>query len=115
MIGEDASSLLGCMILNSIQLAALYRARLSASERVPFYVYVDEMQSYVTTAYVDILSESRKYGISLFLTHQYIDELEEPIRKAIFGNVGTIITFRVGTNDAEILATEFYLVFSWRI
>jgi len=111
-LGEDASALLGCIILTSIQLAALYRARLQPHERTPFYVYVDEMHSFLTLSFADMLAEARKYGIGLFLTHQYIEQLDERIRKAIFGNVGTIISFRVGAKDAEYMAKEFCPVFT---
>ncbi len=111
-LGEDASTLLGSILLTSIQNAALYRARQDENSRVPFYIYVDEMQSYVTLSFADLLSESRKYGISLFLTNQYVTQLDEKVRDAVFGNVGTLITFRVGAVDAEYLAKEFYPVFS---
>lgn len=111
-LGEDASALLGCFILTSIQLAALYRAKQPEHSRVSFYVYIDEMHSFVTLSFADILAEVRKYGLSLFLAHQYIDQLDERIRTAIFGNVGTIIAFRVGATDAHYLEKEFEPVFS---
>ena len=76
------------------------------------HIYIDEMHSLITLAFADILSEARKYKLSLFLTHQYISQLQEPIRKAIFGNVGTMISFRVGAEDAGYLAKEFYPIFS---
>lgn len=110
-LGEDASALLGSMILTTIQHAALYRARLAPEDRVPFYCYIDEMHSFVTLSFIGILGESRKYGLSLFLAHQYIEQLDERIRAAIFGNVGTIISFRLGAVDAEYVAKEFYPVF----
>jgi len=111
-LGEDASALLGSILLTTIQHAALYRARLAPEDRVPFYCYIDEMHSFVTLSFIGILAESRKYGLSLFLAHQYIEQLDERIRAAIFGNVGTIISFRVGAADAEYLAKEFYPVFT---
>ncbi len=111
-IGEDASSLLGAMIINSIQLAALHRASMPEHTRRPFYLYIDECHSFVTLAFATILAEARKYGLSLFLAHQYIEQLDERVRAAIFGNVGSMITFRVGANDAESLAKEFYPVFT---
>ncbi|OJW84170.1 MAG: hypothetical protein BGO69_11910 [Bacteroidetes bacterium 46-16] len=111
-LGEDASALLGSVILTTIQHAALYRARLAPEERVPFYCYIDEMHSFLTLSFIGILAESRKYGLSLFLAHQYLEQLDERIRAAIFGNVGTIISFRVGASDAEYLAKEFYPVFN---
>lgn len=111
-IGEDASALLGSMLVNAIQLAALSRASLPEYKRIPFYLYVDEMQSFVSLSFADILAEARKYKLSLFLAHQYIDQLHEKIRSAIFGNVGTVISFRIGAEDAEYLAREFFPVFN---
>lgn len=110
-LGEDASALLGCIILTAIQHSALFRARQEEQLRTPFYVYIDEMHSFVTLSFANILAEGRKYGLSLFLTHQYIEQLDERIRSAIFGNVGTILSFRIGATDAEYLAKEFYPVF----
>lgn len=110
-LGEDASSILGSILVTSIQLAALFRSTRSEHERIPFYLYVDEMHSFISLSFADILSEARKYKLSLFLTHQYIDQLHEKIRSAIFGNVGTIISFRIGAEDAEHLAKEFRPVF----
>jgi type IV secretory pathway TraG/TraD family ATPase VirD4 len=110
-LGEDASALLGSIVLTTIQHAALYRARLTPAERVPFYCYIDEMHSFVTLSFIGILAESRKYGLSLFLAHQYIEQIDERIRSAIFGNVGTIIAFRVGAADAQYLMKEFHPIF----
>lgn len=111
-IGEEASALLGSMLLTSIQSATLCRAPYGPHQRIPFYLYVDEMHSFVTLSFADILAESRKYGLSLFLAHQYIEQLHEKIRSAIFGNVGTLISFRIGAEDAEYLKKEFDPVFS---
>ena len=111
-IGEDASSLLGAMLVNSIQLAAMHRANIPENQRRPFYLYIDECQSFVTLSFANILSEARKYGLGLFLTHQYIEQLDERVRAAIFGNAGTVISFRVGAVDADYLAKEFYPVFT---
>ena len=111
-IGEDASSLLGSILLTSIQLAAMHRATQPVDTRKPFYLYIDEMHSFISLSFVDVLAEARKYGLSLFLTHQYIEQIDERIRGAIFGNVGTIISFRVGATDAEYLETEFYPIFN---
>jgi len=111
-IGEDASSLLGAILINAILLAALHRANQLEHTRRPFYLYIDECHSFVTLAFAGILAEARKYGLSLFLAHQYIEQLDERIRAAIFGNVGTMIVFRVGATDAEHLAKEFYPVFT---
>ena len=112
VIGEDASALFGSMLVTAIQLAALKRAAIPEQDRIPFYLYVDEMHSFVSLSFADILSEARKYGLSLFLTHQYIEQLHEKIRAAIFGNVGTIISFKVGAEDALTLEKEFHPIFS---
>jgi energy-coupling factor transporter ATP-binding protein EcfA2 len=106
-IGEDAASLLGSMLVTSIQLAALHRAEQAENKRRPFYLYVDEMQSFISTSFADTLAEARKYKLSLFLAHQYIEQINEEVRAAIFGNVGTIISFRLGWSDAAYLAKEF--------
>ena len=111
-IGEDACALLGSMLVTSIQLAAMHRATQEEHKRRPFYLYIDEMHSFITLAFADILAEARKYKLSLFIAHQYIHQLQEPVRKAIFGNVGTIISFRVGAEDAEYLAREFHPTFT---
>lgn len=110
-LGEDASTILGSILTTSIQLTALYRATQPEHERIPFYLYIDEAHSFITQSITDILAEARKYKLSLFLAHQYLDQLQEPIRKAIFWNVGTIISFRIGATDAEYLAKEFYPTF----
>jgi len=111
-IGEDCSSLLGSILVTSIQLAALFRSTQKEEDRIPFYLYVDEMHSFISLSFIDILAEARKYKLSLFLTHQYIDQIHEKIRSAIFGNVGTIISFRVGSQDSEYLEKEFYPIFN---
>ena len=110
-IGEDTSSFLGGMIVSSIMLAAAGRADIPESERKPFHLYVDEVHNFLTLAFTNILSESRKYGLDLILAHQYIAQLDEKVRSAIFGNVGTIISFRAGVEDAPFLAREFRPVF----
>lgn len=107
-IGEDSCALLGAMIITQIQLAALSRANISEKERRSFYCFVDEIHSFLTQSFGDILSEARKYGLHLVLAHQYIEQLEDNLKAAIFGNVGTLISFRVGAEDAKYLAREFY-------
>jgi len=107
-LGEDASSILGSILVTSIQLAALFRSTQPEQQRIPFYLYVDEMHSFISLSFADILAEARKYKLSLFLTHQYIDQLHEKVRSAVFGNVGTIISFRIGAEDAEHLVKEFH-------
>jgi len=110
-IGEDNCALLGAMIVTKLQLAALSRSDIPEEKRKTFYLYVDEIHNFLTVSFADILSESRKYGLSLILAHQYIEQLEVEIRTAIFGNVGTIVSFRVGAEDAKYLAKEFSPVF----
>jgi len=111
-LGEDASALLGSMLITSIQSATLYRAIQKEEQRRSFYLYVDEMQSFVTQSFADLLAEARKYKLGMFLAHQYIAQLPENLRAAIFGNVGTMISFRVGSTDAEVLEKEFYPTFN---
>jgi hypothetical protein len=106
-LGEDVSALLGCMLVSAIQLSALQRAKQPEHLRKPFYLYIDECQMYTTLAISQALSESRKYGLGLFLANQFIDQLQDEIRDSIFGNVGTLITFRIGATDAEYLVKEF--------
>jgi len=111
-IGEENSHLLGAMIVTKIQLAALSRVDLKEEKRAPFYLYVDELHNFITLSFADILSEARKYGLNLILAHQYIEQVDERIRSAIFGNIGTIISFRLGAEDAKYLAREFSPVFN---
>lgn len=110
-IGEDNSSLLGAMLITKIQLAAMERVRIPEEERVDFYLYVDEFQNFATDSFASILSESRKYRLDLILAHQYIGQLvtdvSTKVRDAVFGNVGTMVVFRVGAADAEFLEQEF--------
>ncbi len=110
-IGEDNSSLLGGMIITKIQLAAMERVRIPEDERKDFYLYVDEFQNFVTEAFAGILSEARKYRLNLTVAHQYtaqlISDKNSSVRDAIFGNVGTMMVFRVGADDAEFLEKEF--------
>lgn len=112
MIGEDNAALLGAMIITQIQLASMTRADIPEDERKDFYLYVDEFQNFATESFQAILSESRKYHLSLTLANQYMDQLIPEVRDAIFGNVNTIITFRVGGSDAESLEKEFAPVFN---
>ncbi len=106
-IGEDCSGLLGSMLVTKLHLTALSRADTPESSRKFFYLYVDEVQNFLTDAFSDMLSESRKFGLSLTLAHQYTSQLEEGIRSSILGNVGTLLVFRLGTEDAKMLAPEF--------
>jgi energy-coupling factor transporter ATP-binding protein EcfA2 len=111
-IGEDNCALLGAMLVTRMQLAALSRASLPECRRHSYYLYVDEMHNFITLSFADVLSEARKYGLSLTLAHQYIEQLDDEVRAAVFGNVGTIIAFRTGAKDASYLAREFSPVFS---
>ena len=107
VLGEDGTQLLGALLVTQFQTAALERANQPIEGRTPFHLYIDEMHSFVTLSFADMMAESRKYGLCLFLTHQYIEQLNEDIRAAIFGNVGTLICFRVGAQDAKVLEEEF--------
>jgi len=106
-IGEDNSHLLGALLITRLQLAAMSRVDIPEEERKDFYLYVDEFQNFATESFVTILSEARKYRLNLILAHQYIAQLDPKVREAVFGNVGTIVTFRVGAEDAEFLEKEF--------
>ncbi|KKW28745.1 MAG: hypothetical protein A3K06_00200 [Candidatus Doudnabacteria bacterium RIFCSPHIGHO2_01_52_17] len=110
-IGEDSSALLGAMLITRLQLAAMSRVDILEEERKDFYLYVDEFQNFATESFATILSEARKYRLNLTIAHQYIEQLEEEVAAAVFGNVGTIIVFRVGATDAEALEPEFEPVF----
>lgn len=110
LVGETNMRLLGSMLVTRIFLAAMSRADLSsdALNKSPhFYFYVDEFQNFANETFAEILSESRKYKLNLTIAHQYIDQMEEEVRDAVFGNVGTTVTFRVGPFDAEVLETVF--------
>lgn len=110
-IGEDNSKLLGGMIITKVQLAAMERVRIPEDERKDFYLYVDEFQNFVTDSFASILSEARKYRLNLTVAHQYTAQLvtkeSSAMRDSIFGNVGTMIVFRVGADDADFLEKEF--------
>ncbi len=110
LIGESNANLLGSMLTTRIYLAAMSRADMAQSEMKDapnFYFYVDEFQSFANATFANILSEARKYKLNLTIAHQYIEQMEEEVRDAVFGNVGTTIAFRVGPFDAEVLETIF--------
>jgi energy-coupling factor transporter ATP-binding protein EcfA2 len=111
-LGEAGTQLLGSLLIAQFQTSSLGRAKQPVPSRTPFYLFIDEAHSFMTLAFADILSESRKYGLGLFLTHQFMEQLSEDIRSAIVGNVGTLIVFRVGSADAEVLLSEFAPVFT---
>lgn len=106
-IGEDNSALLGAMMITKIQLAAMSRVDIPESQRRDFFLYVDEFQNFATESFANILSEARKYRLDLTIAHQYIEQLGEVVKPAVFGNVGTMIVFRIGGADAAELLTEF--------
>src|SRR3989338_1172076 len=109
-VGESNANLIGSMLITKIYLAAMSRADNNEQElaKLPnFYLYVDEFQSFANKSFADILSEARKYKLNLTIAHQYIEQMEEEVRDAVFGNVGTMVTFRVGAFDAEVLEKEF--------
>lgn len=110
LIGETNANLLGSMLTTRIYLAAMSRADLPVEEmkkQPNFYFYVDEFQSFANATFANILSEARKYHLNLIIAHQYIEQMEEDVRNAVFGNVGTTVAFRVGPFDAEVLETVF--------
>jgi hypothetical protein len=106
-LGEDNSALLGAMIITKIQLAAMNRVSVSEHERQDFYLYVDEFQNFATSSFIKILSEARKYRLNLILANQYISQIPQDVRGAIFGNAGTIFSFLLGSEDASFMAREF--------
>ncbi len=111
-IGEDNSALLGAMMITKIQLAAMSRVDIDEKQRKDFYLYIDEFQNFSTDSFANILSEARKYRLCLIMAHQYIEQLSEKVKPAVFGNVGTMIVFRVGATDAEELVKEFTPTFT---
>lgn len=120
LIGDINSKLLGMIIVNKIQVAAMRRQRQDASERKDFFLYIDEFQNYVTDSIESILSEARKYRLGLVIAHQYLDQLEKEnklsgavnLKGAVFGNVGTMMFYKIGPQDAEFCAKEMTPVFS---
>lgn len=111
-IGEDKANLLGSVIVTKLYLAALERQDMPEDARKDFYLYIDEFQNFSTDVFPSILSEARKYRLNLILAHQYIHQLSENVRHAVFGNVGTLVAFRVGSVDAKELSVEFHPTFT---
>lgn len=110
LVGEGNAKLLGSMLVTKMYLAAMSRADVpepAASKLAPCYLYVDEFQSFANKSFADILSEARKYKLALTIAHQYIEQMEEEVAAAVFGNIGTMVTFRVGARDAEFIEKEF--------
>lgn len=112
IIGEDTAALLGALLVARFGLAALSRADVPEKERRDFFLYLDEFHSFTTLSLAEMLSELRKYRLNLTLAHQYLAQVDPKMRDAVFGNVGTIIAFRIGAVDAELLAQEFHPQFS---
>jgi hypothetical protein len=103
LVGEDNASLLGALLVTKIQLAAMSRADIPADQRSPFYLYVDEFQNFATDSFATILSEARKYGLNLTVANQYIAQMPIEVKDAVFGNVGSIISFRMSADDARTM------------
>jgi hypothetical protein len=110
-VGEDNAAILGALMVTKIQLAAMSRADVPMDQRRPFYLYVDEFQNFATDSFAVILSEARKYGLNLTVANQYISQMPETVREAVFGNVGSMVTFRIGAGDASFLTKYFEPVF----
>jgi len=106
-LGEDNATLLGSMMITKIQLAAMSRVNIPEEQRKDFYLYVDEFQNFATESFNKILSEARKYRLNLILANQYIAQIPEEVQKAIFGNCGSMMSFVMGAEDAQVFAKEF--------
>ena len=111
-IGEENSNFLGLILVPKILAAAMSRSNVSEAQRRDFYLYVDEFQNFATETFADILSEARKYRLNLIVANQFIGQIGEDLKNAVFGNVGTVIAFRVGVTDANYLQHEFSPIFS---
>jgi hypothetical protein len=110
-VGEDNAAILGALMVTKIQLAAMSRADMPLEDRRPFYLYVDEFQNFATDSFAVILSEARKYGLNLTVANQYVSQMPEVVRDAVFGNVGTMVSFRIGPGDSKVLGSYFEPVF----
>ncbi|MBI2415773.1 MAG: type IV secretion system DNA-binding domain-containing protein [Candidatus Kerfeldbacteria bacterium] len=106
-VGEESSALLGAMMITKLQIAAMSRVDIPEEDRKDFYLYVDEFQNFATDSFAGILSEARKYRLCLIMAHQYLEQLGDVVKAAVFGNVGTIVVFRVGATDATEMEPEF--------
>jgi hypothetical protein len=106
-LGHDKANLLGSLLVSQFQLGAMARSNQPEATRRDFYLFIDEFQNFSTDAFASVLAEARKYRLSLTLSHQYIEQLSLPVRQAVFGNVGTVIAFRIGYADAEVMEKEF--------
>jgi hypothetical protein len=107
LVGEDNAALLGALLVTKMQMGAMSRADIPAEARTPFYLYVDEFQNFATDSFATILSEARKYGLCLTVANQYIAQMMQEVKDAVFGNVGSIITFRISADDARTMQRYF--------
>lgn len=107
LIGEDNAALLGALLVTKVQMGAMSRADIDAADRAPFYLYVDEFQNFATDSFATILSEARKYGLNLTVANQYIAQMSMEVKDAVFGNVGSVIAFRMGADDARVMQRYF--------
>ncbi len=114
LLGEENSSLIGSMFITKLYQAAMSRADTPEEQRTDFYLYVDEFQNFATDTFAEILSEARKYRLNLTIAHQYMGQLSDVVRETVFGNVGSMISFRVGAEDARILEGEYNPIFKER-
>jgi len=114
LLGEENSSLLGSMIITKMYQAAMSRANVPEEDRTDFYFYVDEFQNFATDTFYEILSEARKYHLNLTIAHQYMGQLSSRIRQTVFGNIGSLVSFRVGAEDAGVLEKEYEPIFKER-
>ena len=114
LLGEENAQIIGSMIITKMYQAAMQRADMREEERKDFYLYIDEFQNFATDTFAEILSEARKYHLNLTIAHQYMGQLLPIIQKTVFGNVGSIVNFRVGSDDARILAEEYTPIFKER-
>lgn len=106
-IGDDNASMIGSFLVTKFQIDAMSRADIPFKERKDFYLYVDEFQNFATDSFESILSEARKYRLSLIVANQYTSQIQENVRNAIFGNVGTIVSFGLGYDDAVIMSSQY--------
>ncbi|MFA5076659.1 MAG: DUF87 domain-containing protein [Patescibacteria group bacterium] len=112
LLGEENANLLGAMIITKIYQTAMSRARIAEEERHDFYFYIDEFQNFATETFENILSEARKYHLCLTISHQFLSQVPDDIKGAVFGNVGSLIAFRVGADDGDYISKEYYPVFT---
>ena len=111
-LGEDSANLLGALLVTTLSLAAFSRSDVPEAKRRPFFIYIDEFQNFTTLSVANMISEIRKYGVGLILAHQNLYQLETEVRHAVLGNVGTLISFRLGPEDAGVIAREFEPTFT---